>query len=103
MTLLKMLSYSWAAFVLSIGFATPALAKWPTTEFIFENRDPRSNATLSSLNPFGGYSDEQQAVATRYKKYLTKVAKYYESMGFKGPLLPLVDGRKGGKATAKKS
>ncbi|MEZ5569921.1 MAG: hypothetical protein R3E54_16545 [Halioglobus sp.] len=69
---------------------------WRTTEFVFENSDPGS--AVAFLNPFSGFSSEQQAAVEEFEQYLSDVAIYYHSMGFKAPRLPLVDGRKGGKA-----
>lgn len=88
MTLPKILRDGAAACVLSIAFSTSALAKWPTTEFVFENRVP------GSLHPYSGYSEQQEPAVRKFELYLSKVATYYESMGFKAPPLPMTTGSK---------
>jgi hypothetical protein len=70
---------------------------WPTTEFVIVNHDPNS-AIPGSLNPFSGFSDEEEKVIAEYEQYLTKVARDYQSMGFKAPPLPMTKGREGGDA-----
>ena len=84
---------------LGAAAAAPARAAgWQTTEFIFENTDPRGNQVVAALNPFGGFSSEQKIVVAEFERYLSEVAVYYQGMGFNAPPLPLVAGRNGGKA-----
>lgn len=70
---------------------------WPTTEFVFEYTDP--DAVLpSALNPFSRFDEQQQAIIVDYEAYLSQVARYYQSLGFKAPPLPMTQGRNGGMA-----
>ena len=93
------LRYGLAALLLGSGLTSPVLAAtWPTTDFIFENKNPSVSSVLDSFNPFTGFSDDQEAAVAELERHLSKVASYYQFMGFKAPPLQIVDGRKGGKA-----
>ncbi|ULQ46003.1 hypothetical protein JN531_012940 [Flagellatimonas centrodinii] len=93
------LRYGLAVLLLGTGLTSPVLAAtWPTTEFIFENKNPSVNSVLDSINPFTGYSSAQEAAVAELERHLSKVASYYQFMGFKAPPLQIIDGRKGGKA-----
>lgn len=87
------------AFCLAAGITLPVSAgDWPTTEFIFENDNPSTSSPLDGLNPFTGFSSEQKLAVAKFECYLSKVARLYESMGFKAPPLPRVGGKYGDEA-----
>jgi hypothetical protein len=72
-------------------------ATWHTKQFKFESTNPKSAIPLA-LQSSDDYSEEELKTIKLYEKYLTKVAARYESMGFKAPPLPIVEGRDGGDA-----
>jgi|GEM_PF-1019261 len=77
--------------------AQAQVQSWPTTEFVFENTDPKSD-TPKEGDPYDGFTAEQSRIVADYEVYLAEVAKYYQSLGFKAPLLPITRGHNGGKA-----
>lgn len=86
------------AWIAALALAFPAQAEtWPTTEFVFENTDPDA-IIPASLNPFSGFDEDEKPIIADYEAYLTRVAQYYESLGFRSPPLPLTEGRNGGRA-----
>ena len=84
--------------IAALALGSPAQAEtWPTTEFVFENTDP-AGSHLSDFDPFFDYDEDQIPVIAVYEAYLSEVAKYYQSRGFKAPPLPMTQGRNGGRA-----
>ncbi len=68
--------------------ALPVYAQnWPTTKFVFRNIDPDSSMP-SVLGQLKGFSAQQEPAVAMYEKYMSEVAVYYQSMGFKAPDLP---------------
>lgn len=108
MPILKPLKSSLVVSCLTVGFNLPAWAdecdlpassaEWPIVEFVFENDDPSASSPLDALNPFTGYSTVQKKAIAEFECYLSKVADYYRSMGFRAPNLSTVKGKHGGQA-----
>ena len=53
---------------------------------------------VNTNNPFNDFNDQQKPVVAEYEKYLSEVAVYYQTLGFKAPPLPMTEGHNGGKA-----
>lgn len=75
-----------AAVLLAVAFSAHA-ENWPTTKFELRNVDPASDMP-GFVGQLMGFSDEQEPVVAQYEQYLSEVAVYYQSMGFKAPNLP---------------
>lgn len=72
----------------SLAWTIPAHAEdWPTTKFVFHNVNLAVD-TPNILDRHFGFSAAQKPVVAQYEKYLSEVAAYYQSLGFKAPPLP---------------
>lgn len=86
-TSVSLCSFLGCVAALALAFSVHA-QNWPTTKFVLQNVDPTSYAP-SFVGELIGFSDKQKPVVAEYEKYLSEVAVYYQSMGFKAPGLPI--------------
>lgn len=78
----------------SFALALPVHSQnWPTTKFVFQNVDPEESKGFFGTEP-KDFTAEQKPVVAEYEKYLSDVAVYYQSIGFKAPPLPTTSGDK---------
>ena len=108
MQIIQMISRFLLSCAAAFCLAVPVHAEnWPTTEFVFKNIDQTKVTkykfsdfiiNVNTNNPFNDFNDQQKPVVAEYEKYLSEVAVYYQTLGFKAPPLPMTEGHNGGKA-----